>query len=348
MSRLRKKIRQLLWHDFSGSSQTLKLTVIYSLPFIIIFSALIISLVLWETKKHRLEQTEELLEAARSFYKQIMVEKEWVEKSGGFFVKVDNADDGNTALKEGSYRKVDFATVLRGLSQTASEKEGYGFHIARLGVDNNYHSPDDWELSVLNEFHDNNDEIYAFTEINGVRYFRYMKPLFLNNGSQDSVQKSNRGRKQAIGITFTIPSSLSDKIHAAKVRRDVISYGLVGGVSIFFIVFLIWRFSRKISSVIDVEMEENRLRVAMELAGAAAHEMRQPLSVVIGLSGILEDKVNKGGDVKEALDIIKDQSFRIDDIIHKMLNITQYKTKDYVNGIRIFDLHDQKEESGLN
>ena len=81
-----------------------------------------------------------------------------------------------------------------------------------------------------------------------------------------------------------------------KVKRDVISYSSVGIISLVFITLLIWRFSSKISSVIDREMEESRLKAAMELAGAAAHEMRQPLSVVIGLSGILEDKVKKGED----------------------------------------------------
>ncbi len=35
----------------------------------------------------------------------------------------------------------------------------------------------------------------------------------------------------------------------------------------------------------------------------------------------------------------------MDDIIKKMLNITSYKTVEYVGGIRIFDLHSQKTPS---
>jgi hypothetical protein len=344
MSRLRKKIRQLLWHDFSGSSQTLKLTVIYSLPFIIIFTALIITLVLWETKKHGLEQTQEFMEAARSFYKQIMVEKEWIEDAGGFYVRIEDGENNKAGMEGSRYRRIDFASVLNGLSKIAGKKEGYKFHIARLGVVDNYHRPDTWEQQALRTLQGGALEEFAFSEINGDRHFRYMRPLLFQT---DSITGRAQG-SPAIGIAITIPTAVSDLIHMDKVKRDVISYSSVGGISLMFIILLIWRFSRKISSVIDREMEENRLKAAMALAGAAAHEMRQPLAVVIGFSGILEDQIKKGEDVKEALEIIKDQSFRIDDIIHKMLNITQYKTKDYLEGIRIFDLHDQKKESGLN
>jgi signal transduction histidine kinase len=230
------------------------------------------------------------------------------------------------------------------LSKIAAEKEGYKFHIARLGVVNNYHRPDTWEQQALRTLQGGASEEYAFSEINGDRYYRYMRSL----NFQKDPKAGPANRNPAIGIAITIPTAVSDQIHMDKVKRDVVSYSSVGGISLVFIIVLIWRFSSKISSVIDREMEENRLKAAMELAGAAAHEMRQPLAVVIGLSGILENQVKKGEDVKEALEIIKDQSFRIDDIIHKMLNITQYKTKDYINGIRIFDIYDQKKESGLN
>jgi hypothetical protein len=344
MSRIRKKIRQLLWHDFSGSSQTLKLTVIYSLPFIIIFTALIISLVLWETKRHRTEQTEEFLEAARSFYKQILVEKEWIEDSGGFYVRANDGKKSKDGLEGDRFKKIDFASALNGLSQIATEKEGYRFHIARLGVVNTYHSPDIWEQGALTTLRSGADEDYVFSEINGERYFRFMKPLnFKNNIHTNRSQKDT-----SIGIAITIPTAVSDQIHKAKVQRDVISYSLIGGISLLFIIALIWRFSKKISSVIDREMEENKLKAVVELAGAAAHEMRQPLAVVIGLSDILEEKIKRGENITEVLDMIKDQGYRIDDIIQRMLNITAYKTKDYVDGIRIFDLFNQRNEPGVN
>jgi len=336
MGRLRKRVRQLLWDNFSGKTQTLKLTIIYSVPFVAIFTALIISLVLWEANKHRQEQTEEFLESARSFRKQVMVEKMWMDHQGGFFVPVGNGDGGAVGKRDDQYRRIDFASVLNGQSEIAGKKEGYRFHIVGPDASSNYHHPDGWETHALGSLESGAPEAFSFSEVDGLRRFRYMSRFSVETGTE--AAGTEKGPMTAIAIT--LPTAFSDLIHKEKMKRDIISYGTVGIISLVFIILLIWRFSRKISSVIDRELEEKRLDALVELAGAAAHEIRQPLAVIIGFSDLLKEKTYpEDGQISETMTLIKDQCNRINGIVSKMLRISQYKTVPYVDDTRIFDLN---------
>jgi len=337
MGRLRKKIRQLLWDNFSGRTQAIKLTIIYSVPFIAIFTALIISLVLWEAKKHGQEQTEEFLESARSFHKQVMVEKKWMEQQGGFFVPGVNGDDATAVGKrDDQYRRIDFASVLNGQSEIAGRTEGYRFHIVSPDASGNYHHPDGWETNALGSLESGAPEVFSISEADGGRYFRYMSRFPEDAG----MEQAGTDNDPITAIAITIPTAFSDLIHKEKMKRDIISYGTVGIISLVFIILLIWRFSRKISSVIDRELEEKRLKALVELAGAAAHEIRQPLAVIIGFSDLLKQKTYPDdGQISDTMTIIKDQCNRINGIVSKMLRISQYKTIPYIDDIRIFDLN---------
>ncbi|GBE00844.1 sensory histidine kinase AtoS [bacterium BMS3Bbin06] len=83
-----------------------------------------------------------------------------------------------------------------------------------------------------------------------------------------------------------------------------------------------------------------KLSASMELAGAAAHEMRQPLSIILTLSPLIKDKIKKGVVPAEELSMLESQCERINEIITRMLNITHYRTKAYAEGKKIFDLRE--------
>ncbi|NOX21113.1 MAG: hypothetical protein GXO99_07640 [Nitrospirae bacterium] len=148
-------------------------------------------------------------------------------------------------------------------------------------------------------------------------------------------------RANRLLLTIEIPMTLSDKIHSEKIKRDVISFMAIGLLSIGFILFTFWRLSKKVSSNIYREIEEDRLKALIELAGATAHEMRQPLSIIIGFTEIIKDKLKDNEDIESDFKVIKEQCLRMDEIIKKMLNITHYKTLRYTDGVRILDIHSQ-------
>jgi PAS domain S-box-containing protein len=80
--------------------------------------------------------------------------------------------------------------------------------------------------------------------------------------------------------------------------------------------------------------------VAVELAGAAAHELNQPLTSVMGYAQMLMRKLGPGPN--EALlpnvKTILDEAERMATIVRKLGSLTRYETKDYVGGAQILDL----------
>ena len=85
----------------------------------------------------------------------------------------------------------------------------------------------------------------------------------------------------------------------------------------------------------DVSAE--KLDAALKVAGAAAHELRQPLQVIIILAGLLEKDLGGNQKIQKHLDSLAESCERMDRIIRKMTEITKYKTKTYVSGSNILD-----------
>lgn len=81
-----------------------------------------------------------------------------------------------------------------------------------------------------------------------------------------------------------------------------------------------------------------RAAVAAELAGAAAHELNQPLTSLLGYAEMLRKVVDENAEASRPVDRIYAEARRIADIVRKIGRITEYKTKEYVGGTRIVDL----------
>ncbi len=85
--------------------------------------------------------------------------------------------------------------------------------------------------------------------------------------------------------------------------------------------------------------KERRAAVAA-LAGAAAHELNQPLQSVLGYAEMLERKLQHGdlAGVRRSLGIIHGEVARMAEIVRKIGTITRYETKAYVGSAEILDL----------
>lgn len=85
--------------------------------------------------------------------------------------------------------------------------------------------------------------------------------------------------------------------------------------------------------------ETERKGMLAELAGAAAHELNQPLTSIMGYAQLLKRRFSEPDDALfRAVDTIHRQSQRMADIVRQIGRITRYETKDYVGGTRIIDL----------
>jgi len=78
-------------------------------------------------------------------------------------------------------------------------------------------------------------------------------------------------------------------------------------------------------------MEKEKLSAVIQTAGAVCHEMNQPLMVILGFAELLLEDLQEDGSQKENLKEIKKQVERLGSITRKLMSITRYKTKGYLN-----------------
>ena len=75
-----------------------------------------------------------------------------------------------------------------------------------------------------------------------------------------------------------------------------------------------------------------------QLAGAAAHELNQPLTSIMAYTNWIERQTSVDSDQQRALTVIMEQSERMADIVKKIGQMTRYETKEYVGSASIVAL----------
>ncbi len=93
----------------------------------------------------------------------------------------------------------------------------------------------------------------------------------------------------------------------------------------------------------EILIEEERLKVLLQMAGATAHELNQPLMILLGRIQLLEMDREKPDLVLKHVKKIEDIGNRISDIVKKIQNIKHVTRKPYANNEEIIDIH-QKEK----
>lgn len=86
-----------------------------------------------------------------------------------------------------------------------------------------------------------------------------------------------------------------------------------------------------------LQVTEKQALVA-ELAGAAAHELNQPLTSILGYAQLIQRQSPAEASHLRAVGIIRSEAERMADIVKKIGRITKYETMPYVGGASILDL----------
>jgi PAS domain S-box-containing protein len=87
----------------------------------------------------------------------------------------------------------------------------------------------------------------------------------------------------------------------------------------------------------DRRMETERLETMLEIAGGAAHEINQPLTAILGYAEMSLVQLGDTHPVHRNQKLIADAAVRITEIVKRMQNIKEYRTRPYANGHRIVD-----------
>lgn len=105
------------------------------------------------------------------------------------------------------------------------------------------------------------------------------------------------------------------------------------------------RVGQRVIELQDRLIEAERNRVLTQAAGAAAHEINQPLTVLIGMAELLMLQIEASNPHRENIQALHESARRISDIVKKMGQIRQYVTKPYLDGIDIIDIDASSETS---
>ena len=82
----------------------------------------------------------------------------------------------------------------------------------------------------------------------------------------------------------------------------------------------------------------------VELAGAVAHELNQPMTVVSAISQMLGKKLDSCTEIAEDLELIVRNVARMAEIVKRIGKITHYKTKEYYKNDNIIDIEGAQPE----
>ena len=89
----------------------------------------------------------------------------------------------------------------------------------------------------------------------------------------------------------------------------------------------------------EAELEREKLRVIVELAGAMSHEINQPLTtLLIGLRELLKRSVSRATEDQKLLRLVLADAERLLDTSRKLALITRYETTAYLGEQNIIDL----------
>jgi PAS domain S-box-containing protein len=147
------------------------------------------------------------------------------------------------------------------------------------------------------------------------------------------------GRGRLEGFETEVKSKTGDEIpvliSAALILHEGSPIGSVG-------IMTDLRERKRMQAELDLAQEELRSReklsIIAELAGAAAHELNQPLTSVLGYAEIIKRRAGQAQPVLREAEALVRESERMAEIVRKIGKITKYETKAYVGEAKILDL----------
>jgi PAS domain S-box-containing protein len=95
----------------------------------------------------------------------------------------------------------------------------------------------------------------------------------------------------------------------------------------------------------EEKYDNERLKSALEMAGAVCHELNQPLQVIIGETEILAIGRSVNDEQLKRLQKIKNQINLIGEITRKLMSLRKYQVKNYVGTIDIVDIDKRSDEN---
>ena len=323
----------------------------YALVIVLIWSLFITLLFLWNYNTEKAGTYEAARIQARAAFEKDVLYRRWNAVHGGLYAPISEKTQPNPYLKTPErdietprgqkLTKINPAFMTRQVHEFAMKVHGVKGHITSLNPIRSENAADDWETNALKAFELGAKEVSSTEMIEGENYMRLMRPLITEEGclkchAEQGYQLGDiRG-----GISVAVPLAPLIAIEKTSYLIFSIIYGLIWLVGITGIGFGMYFLSRQIDRRFRAEEElrqYEKMQGIMEMAGAVCHELNQPLQAIAGYSEILMMDVEVDNPLYDSIKSIKQQTVRLGDITKKIMAITRYETKDYLED-KIIDI----------
>jgi PAS domain S-box-containing protein len=169
--------------------------------------------------------------------------------------------------------------------------------------------------------------------------------LYPEGGARDIMKRLRAGGGRIEGLKTDILDKLGEKV-PVLLSASLIHDGetVIGSVGVFTDLREKMRMEKQLEQAQHQLLQQERQAIVAELAGAAAHELNQPLTSVMAYAELLMRKLDAPKEGEEesqiwsASKVIFTQAERMAEIVRKIGKITRYETKSYVGRARILDL----------
>jgi signal transduction histidine kinase len=171
--------------------------------------------------------------------------------------------------------------------------------------------------------------VWDLYEIGGAKQIMRM----LRSTSYGGVGRLEQARREVrIAAGEIVPVSMTASI-VYEGEREVATVGILADLR-----ERIRMEQRLLDAQQKLQLSEKQALVA-ELAGAAAHELNQPLTSIIGYAQLIERQApDKAAAHLRAVGVILSEAERMAGIVKKIGKITKYETTDYVGSAKMLDL----------
>jgi PAS domain S-box-containing protein len=170
--------------------------------------------------------------------------------------------------------------------------------------------------------------VWELYETGGARHIMRM----LRSTSYGGVGRLEQTRREVrIASGETVPVSMTASI-VYEGEREVATVGIMTDLR-----ERIRMEQRLLDAQQKLQNSEKQALVA-ELAGAAAHELNQPLTSIIGYAQLIQRQSEKEATHLRPVGIILSEAERMAGIVKKIGRITKYETTDYVGSAKMLDL----------
>ena len=305
----------------------------------VFWTAVIGASVIWNLLKQNQSVQEIVLSEARAYFNKDQAFRLWAASHGGVYVASDERTPPNPYLAHVPDRDIETpsgnqltlmnpAYVVRQMNEEYADLYGVAGHLTSLKPLRPKNAPDDWERKALTAFNHGEKEVTEFTEVNGERHLRLMRPML----TTEKCLKCHAHQGYQVGdvrggVGVSVPMTRLRAVERQQAAVVVLGHGGLWLLGLLGIGLGTRQVSqrinerkqaeeavRKLAGQLLTAQEEERRRIAREMHD----DLTQRIAVLAIEAGKLEQEADSSDLLSGKLREIKDQLINLSQDVHAL------------------------------